>query len=154
MLLNQEEVTNSEIQILRNRDLIEKVITTLRLERIYPELLINSPANVKPMDAAIAQFEKHLKVEGVKKSNVIQVSFQHKDPQVAAAAVNLLVEFFKEKHLQVFSDPKSSFLETQLMTYDQKLRVSENTLQAFKQKTGVFSLDEQRTLLLEQRSGT
>jgi len=152
MSLNQEEVTNSEIQILRNRDLIEKVITTLQLEKIYPELLLNPPANVKPLDVAIFQFQKKLKVEGVKKSNVIQVSFQHKDPQIAAKSVNLLVELFKEKHLQVFSDPKSSFLETQLMTYDQKLRASENSLQTFKQKTGVFSLNEQRTLLLTQRS--
>lgn len=152
LTVNQEEATNSELQILKNRDLIEKVITTLRLENIYPELLIDPPANVKPLDAAIVIFEKKLKVEGVRKSNVIEVSFEHKDPQIAARAVNQLVEFFKEKHLQVFSDPKSSFLETQLMTYDQKLRESENTLQTFKQKTGVFSLDEQRTLLLRQQS--
>jgi len=152
MSLNQEEVTNSEIQILKNRDLIEKVITTLELENIYPKLLTNPPANVKPLDAAIVEFQKKLKVEGVKKSNVIQVSFQHKDPLIAANAVNLLIEFFKEKHLQVFSDPKSSFLETQLVTYDQKLKESENSLQAFKQKSGVFALEEQRQLLLEQRA--
>lgn len=152
MSLNQEEVTNSEIQILKNRDLIEKVITTLQLEKIYPKLLVNPPSNMKPLDAAIVQFQKKLKVEAVKKSNVIQVSFQHRDPLIAARAINLLIEFFKEKHLQVFSDPKSSFLETQLATYDQKLKESENSLQAFKQETGVFSLDEQRTLLLRQRS--
>jgi uncharacterized protein involved in exopolysaccharide biosynthesis len=152
MSLNQEEVTNSEIQIIKNRDLIEKVISTLRLETIYPKLLKNPPADMKPMDAAIVIFQKKLKVEGFKKSNVIQVSFQHKDPIIAAKAVNLLIEFYKEKHLQVFSDPKSSFLETQLVTYDQKLKESENSLQAYKQKTGAFSLDEQRTLLLRQRS--
>jgi len=33
MSLNQEEVINSEIQILKNRDLIEKVIATLTLEK-------------------------------------------------------------------------------------------------------------------------
>jgi len=152
MVLNQEEVTNSEIQILSSRDLTEKVITTLKLEKIYPKLLRNPPANVKPLDAAIVQFQKKLKVKGVKKSNVIQVSFQHKDPLIAARAVNLLIEFFKEKHLQVLSDPKSSFLETQLVSYDQKLKDSENNLQSFKQKTGVLSLEEQRKLLLEQRA--
>jgi len=40
-------------------------------------------------------------VEGIKKSNVIQVSFQHEDPRDAAEAVNLLVDFLTEKHLQV-----------------------------------------------------
>ena len=152
MSLSQQEITNSEIQILNNKDLIEKVITSIKVEKMYPELLENPPENVKPIDVAIGIFQKKLTIEGVKKSNVIKVSFQHKDPQVAAAALNLLVDLFKEKHLQVFSDPKSSFLEMQLVAYDQKLKESENNLQTFKQQAGVFSLDEQRTLLLRQRS--
>lgn len=152
MSLSQEEITNSEIQILTNRDLAEKVISSLRLENIYPELLENPSAHLKPLDMAIARFQKSLKVEGVRKSNVIRVSFQHKDPRIAAAAVNRLVELFKEKHLQVFSDPKSSFLEMQLDEYNQKLKESENKLQSFKQKSGAYSLDEQRSLLLRQRS--
>ena len=152
MSLNQEEVINSEMQIMKNRDLIEKVIAMLTLQKIYPELLKKPSAKVRPMDAAIDQFLKNLKVGGMRKSSVIQVSFRHKDPLIAANAVNLLIDNYKEKHLQVFSDPKSSFLETQLVTYDQRLKESENTLQAFKQKTGVFSLEEQRKLLLEQRA--
>lgn len=151
MSLSQEEITNSEIQILNNRDLIEKVITSLQLKNIYPEFLEDSSGNVKPLDQAIVKFQKSLRVGGVRKSNVIRVSFQHTDPQIAAKALNLLIELFREKHLQVFSDPKSSFLETQMVTYDQKLRESENRMQDFKQKTGVFSLAEQRSLLLKQR---
>ena len=65
--------------------------------------------------------------------------------------VNLLLDSFKEKHLQVYSDPKSSFLEEQLGEYRQKLKTSEDTLQTFKQTQGVYSLDEQRKLMLEQR---
>lgn len=152
MSLSQQEMTNSEIEILKNRDLIEKVITTLKLENVYPGLLEKPVGKVRPLDVAIEKFEKDLKVEGVSKSNVIRVTFQHSDPQIAAKAVNLLVELYRDKHLQVFSDPKSSFLETQLTAYEQKLRQSENMLQSFKQKTGAFSLDEQRTLLLNQRS--
>jgi len=71
-----------------------------------------------PLDHAILGFGKKLNVESVRKSNVIQVSFLHKDPQIAAKAVNLLVELYKEKHLQVFSNPQSSFLEKQLAEYD------------------------------------
>ena len=104
-----------------------------------------------PLQAAILAFEKNLTVEGVKKSNVIEVAFQHKDPQVAARAVNLLVDDYKEKHLQVFSDPQSSFLEQQLAEYEAKLKESESRMEAFKQKNRVFSLEEQRSLLLKQR---
>jgi uncharacterized protein involved in exopolysaccharide biosynthesis len=150
--LNQEEVINSEIQILASRDLIEKVITSIKVENIYPDLAKDPPKRVTPLEAAILIFEKKLSVEGIKKSNVIQISFQHKDPHIAAKAVNLLVEFLKEKHLQVYSDPKSSFLEQQLLAYEQRLKESQNKLENFKQKYQVFSLEEQRTLLLKQRT--
>ena len=150
--LNQEEVINSEIQILTSRDLIEKVINTIKVENIYPDLVKNPSKMITPLEAAIQQFEEKLSVEGIKKSSVIQVSFQHKDPRVAAKAVNLLVGFLNEKHLQVYSDPKSSFLEQQLAAYEQRLKESQNQLEAFKQKYRVFSLEEQRTLLLKQRT--
>jgi len=152
MSLNQEEVVNSEIQILSNRDLIEKVLTTMKLESVYPKLLEKPAPDVKPMEHAIAAFQKNLKVERIKKTTVLRVTFQHANPQIAAKAVNMLVEFSREKHLQVFSDPKSSFLGMQLDVYEQKLQTSENNLQSFKQKTEVFSLDEQRRLLLSQRT--
>ena len=147
-----EEVLNSEIQILTSRELIGKVLTTLKVETVYPDLVESPPKNMTPLEAAIPTAEKKLTVEGVKKSNVIEVAFQHGNPQVAARFVNLLVDYYKEKHLQVFSDPQSSFIDTQLAQFEQKLKQSESQMEAFKQKNRVFSLEEQRTLLLGQRS--
>ena len=152
MALNQEEVLNSEIQILTSPELIGKALATLKVETVYPDLVESPPKNMTPMEAAILIATKKLTVEGVKKSNVIELAFQHKNPQVAARFVNLLVDYYKEKHLQVFSDPQSSFFDSQLAQFEQKLKQSENRMEAFKQKNRVFSLGEQRSLLLGQRS--
>ncbi len=159
-----EEILNSGIEIITNRDLADRVITAIGVGKLYPDL-VEPPSwastvrmffapkgiTVTPKDLAIIEFGKKLTVEGVKKSNVIDVSFQHKDPYLAARVVNLLVDYFKEKHLQVYSDPKSSFLEEQLAEYRRKLTTSEEVLQSFKQTQGVYSLDEQRNLMLRQR---
>ena len=150
--INPEEVVNTEINILTSRDLIEKVISTLKIVYIYPDLIESPPSNMTPLDAAIIIFAKKLSVEGVKKSNVIEVTFQHKDPRIAAMALNLLVEYYRVKHLQVYSGTESSFLDKQLDTYDQKLKQSANNLEGFKQKNQVYSLEEQRSLLLKQRT--
>jgi uncharacterized protein involved in exopolysaccharide biosynthesis len=150
--LSQEELVNTEIQILTGRDLAEKVITTLKLGTIYPGLAGSGTANSSPMDAAIGSFENGLKIVGVRKSNVITVAFRHNDPKIAAGALNLLVEAFKEKHLALHSDPQSSFIGTQLTAFENKLRDSERDLQAFQQANKVYSLEEQRSLLLKQRS--
>jgi uncharacterized protein involved in exopolysaccharide biosynthesis len=148
--LTQEEVVNPEIQILSSRELIEKVLATLKVETVYPDLATSPPSKMTPLQAAVLAFGKNLTVEGVKKSNVIEVAFRHKDPQVAARAVNLLVDDYMEKHLQLFSDPQSSFLEQQLAGYEQKLKESESRMEAFKRKNRVFSPEEQRSLLLKQ----
>jgi uncharacterized protein involved in exopolysaccharide biosynthesis len=148
---NQEEIINSEIQVLVSKELIEKVIRAIGVENLYPELVKTYAKGITPVDMAIGVFEKALTVEAVKKSNVIEVSYRHKDRQIAAQAVNLLIDLFKEKHLQVYNDPKSSFLEEQLKDYQTKLQGSEEGLQEFKQQHRVYALDEQRNLLLQQR---
>ena len=150
--LEQQEVLNSEIQILSSRELIEKVVTLLKVETLYPKLAKKPTSKISPRESSILQVEKHLAISGVKKSNVIEVSFQHEDPKVAAKVVNLLIELFREKHLKVFSDPQSSFLEKQLRIYQGKLGESEQAMESFKQSNQVFSLDEQRSLLLRQRT--
>ena len=145
-----EEVVNSEIRILSSRALIEKALATLKVETVYPDLARTPPSGMTPLQAAVPAFGKNLTVEGVRKSNVIEVSFRHKDPRVAARAVNLLVDDYKEKHLQVFSDPQSSFLGQQLADYEQKLKQSESLMEAFKRENRIFSPEEQRSLLLKQ----
>lgn len=145
----QEELINSEVQILTNRDLIEQVITTVGLPKFTSG--ISTFSGVSPMDAAISRFKKLLFVEPVKKSNVIDVSFQHTDPELSARAVNLLVDLFREKHLQIYADPNSSFLSEQLSGFSLRLKQAEEKLEAFKQTHGIFALDDQRALLLRQR---
>ena len=152
LTLSQDELANTEIQVLTSRELAEKVITSLTLKQIYPDLAVETIKNRSPMAAAIESFGKSLKVTGVRKSNVISISFQHSDPKIAARAVNLLVEAFKEKHLALHSDPQSSFIGSQLASFQNKLRDSERSLQEFQQINRVFSLEEQRSLLLKQRT--
>ncbi len=152
MSLKQEGIINSEIQILKSPDLAKKVIETLKLKQIYPDLVKSSSNINHPLDVAIDRFEKNLAVEDIKDSSVINVSFDHNNPQIAANAVNLLVEYYKEKHLQVFSSPQSPFLEGQVADFRKKLLQSEAEMQSFKQKNHVYSLEEQRTLLLKQRT--
>jgi uncharacterized protein involved in exopolysaccharide biosynthesis len=145
-----EEVVTPEIRILSSRELIEKVLTTLKVETVYPELATSPPSTMPPLQAAVLAFGKNLTVAGVRKSNVIEVVFRHKDPRVAARAVNLLVDDSMEKHLQLFSDPKSSVPGTQLAEYETNLKESELRMEAFKRENRVFSPDEQRSLLLKR----
>jgi len=151
-IASQDEVINAEIQILTGRELVEKVIKALHLEIMYPDLAGGSASETDLMERAVETFRTNLQVVGVRKSNVVTVSFQHNDPEIAAKAVNLLVEAFKEKHLALHADPQSSFIGNQLASFENQLKDSEKNLQEYQQKNKAFSLEEQRSLLLRQRT--
>jgi polysaccharide biosynthesis protein PslE len=150
--MNQEAIINTEMQLLTGRDLIGRVVNAIGAEELYPDLGKGStPPNAR-REIAMLNFRQNVFVNPVKGSNLIEVYFRNDNPVIAAKAVNALVDYLKEKHLQVFSDTKSSFLEAQLKEYEEKLKKSENNIGTFKQRNQVFSLDEQRSGLLKERS--
>jgi uncharacterized protein involved in exopolysaccharide biosynthesis len=155
-LLSVGAVINTEIQILTSPDLLEMVVTDLGVENIYPSLVTPAPKGPAGVKAAIksatAQFKGNLSARSVNPSNVINVSLRHTDPQAAVLAVNKLLEFFKVWHVEIYSSPKSPFLGRQLDVYRQRLKQSEKDIEDFKQENRVFSLDQQRTQLLLQRT--
>jgi len=150
--MTQEEALNNEIKILTNKDLIKNVINTVGVGKLYPKMIKEGSTIEKwTIDAAALTFEARLIALPIKNSNIIEVTFKHDDPVMAARTLNTLVEQFKDKHIDIYSDPKSPFLEEQTAAFSDKLKEAEDRLQSFKQKNQVYSLDEQRSALLQQR---
>lgn len=149
--LDLQAVIEPEIKILTSRDLSQKVIEVIGVESLYPEILERDELTISPLEVALMYFQGNLFVTRSGKSNVINVTFEHQNPQVAARAVNLLGELWKEKHLAIFSNPQISFFEEQVQTFRKNLEQSESLLQEFKREHGISSIMDQRKLLFDQR---
>ena len=159
---SREEQINSEIEILKSRSLAMEVLNELGPATVY-EKIADAPSGLRaailpskgetrtPAEKALLIMQKALDVQGIKKSNVIEVSFKHTDPQIAAAVVNKLSNLFLDRHLDVYRTPQSyEFFQQQSEFLKNKLNDSEARLQALKEKYDVTALDEQQTILLEQ----
>ncbi len=147
---NRDEILNTEIQIFTSAELIEKVISALGVKTIFPDLNTDTNDHQALMARAVEAFRKNLTVQQIKGSGVLRVSFQNPDPSVAVKVVKLLTDYFKERHLEVFRDPRMPFLESQLGIYRQKLEKSKQKLQKFMEEHHIISLKEQQKLLLQQ----
>ena len=148
---NRSNFIGSEIQILMNRDIKEKVLTTLGIENVYPGLIKSQPGNISSLEYALLIFDKSLSIEEIRGSDVIQVFFKHHDPQIASEIVNLLVGFYQEKRLEILTDPRRiEFLKQVLDEYSTKVEEAEQNLSSFKKKYGISSLEEQKDSLLKQ----
>jgi len=151
--LDQQNILNSLIQMLTSGSLVDEVITEIGLKKLYPGIVASPPSSGTPLGAAERRMIKHdLKVEVAKNANIIQVTYKHPDPELAAKTANLLVNKFIARELAVLRDPQSNFLQEQLEQYRTKLVQSEAALDEFSKQTGISSLDEERTLLLKQRA--
>jgi uncharacterized protein involved in exopolysaccharide biosynthesis len=147
--LAPEEILNSEISIITSDELVREVIEEIGVATLYPGSFFGRTPSIED---ASKTFRKNLSAEGVRRSTVLQVSFTHPDPQLSTRALHALVDRFEQKHVNVFSEGTLAFLEDQLRTYAQRLRKSDEKLEAFRQEHGVFEYTEQMNLLLRERA--
>jgi uncharacterized protein involved in exopolysaccharide biosynthesis len=148
------EYLNTEIEILTCDEVAEKVLKILQVDKVFPGLKeIRTPTNVlTPMAQAVGTFEKRLKVLPVKDSNVLSITFEHPDPEIAAKAVNHLVDAYVEKHVSIHDRPQALFVGDQLAALRARLAESEKNLTQYQHLKSAFALAQQRSLLLKQRS--
>jgi len=170
-VIDKDEVLASNIAIMTSRDIMERVITTVGIEQLYPDL-VDPPEwelaihhvlqtvrdsvglTSKPealIERALRKFSKRLTIEPVKKTNVIEVTFEHPDPQLAARVANLVVEYFKQKTLAVYSDSNLGFMDRQVAEDRASMLDAEGKLAAYRQENGIYQLNDQIDLLLRQR---
>ncbi len=156
-LLSVAEMVNSQVEILASRDLAEQVVGEMGLERIYPEMIVQPGPGDPPLDpaallpVAVSRFQESLTVMDIPESSIIRVSYENRSPRVAADALNLLIEKFKEKHVTVFGDPALGFLAKQREEYEKRLVNSEKGLDRFRQENAVYEVAEQRSMHLRRR---
>lgn len=153
--LDQQQIVKSEIEILSSATLKQRVLETIGLNEIYPEMA-DEPAQTPEarravMNSAIERFGTSLGIEPVKDSNVLRVTFTHKDPEVAAEALNLLLRFFLEQRREVYSQRGSEFLLSQRDEFVTRLNEARSNLEAFKATHGITDMEQQQTQLLRQR---
>jgi uncharacterized protein involved in exopolysaccharide biosynthesis len=156
---SREERINSAVEMFQGRNILEQVIHDVGATKIYPGIdkapwiPLGSSAKLSPADRALLIFQKKISVEAVKKSNIINITFQHKDPAVAAQVVNKLVDVFLDQHLKVYQEPGGyNFFSSQVSVLEKKLKDSEQELKGFKNNNRIISLEEQKSVLLKQIS--
>jgi uncharacterized protein involved in exopolysaccharide biosynthesis len=159
---NREEQINSEIEILKSRSLAMEVIQEMGPETIYADIakgseglraaiLPSKGSGKTPAEKALLTMQKALDVQAIRKSNVIEVSFKHTNPETSAAVVNNLSNLFLDRHLSVHKTSQSSaFFQKQSEFLKIKLNEAETLLQELKDKFDLTALEEQQSIMLKQ----
>lgn len=155
---NKEEQINSEIEILKSDYLIEKVVEALGPRQIYPEIK-EAKKTRRQEEFLISKVVKKIKdgnleVEKVAQSNVIEVSFRHENPLLAARVVNTLIELYLDRHFDLHQNSVSSnFYQVQSEILRKKLEQAEAKLRSLMKQYRVSAPAKEQDMLLQQIVG-
>ena len=134
----------SEIELLKSRDLLEKLVKQTNL--VKNQAAAQSDAEI---EKAVLKLEKDLQINPIKKANIIEVTYASNSPETAASVLQQLTELYLDKHLQIHHPPGAyDFFKNQATSYEQELRTSENRLSNFQQQKEVVDIQQQKQLLL------
>ncbi|MFZ0911520.1 MAG: Wzz/FepE/Etk N-terminal domain-containing protein [Candidatus Acidiferrales bacterium] len=150
-----EEEVNSEVQLLQSEDLLKKVVLDNRLQdkerdSLWAKLMPKQDESTY-VSKAVERLGKKLKVEALKKTNMIDVSYQSGDPQLSYGVLNTLSAAYLDKHATVHRPVGSyDFFAKEADKYQTALQESEIRLTDFGRDEGVAAPDIIRTDLAQQ----
>ncbi len=146
------EVLNSEVELLKSRELFRRTADAVGASRLFPNLSI-AKATGKPRPEQVdVMFAGALDVRAVKDANVIDVSLKAPTPALATEALARYLEFYQQLHGEAYSRPVAGILNTQLNGYEARLRDVESQIAAFTEQNRLFDPDQERKNLLDTRS--
>jgi uncharacterized protein involved in exopolysaccharide biosynthesis len=159
-----EEQLNSEAELIKSRDLLEKVVLACGLQNgrgnLWSPLLkaigrgghgtVNKNARIAE---AIRTLDSQLKANVIKKTNMIGIGYSSLNPELAARVLTTLSNLYLEKHVAVHRPPGAlEFFQQQREQYQEQLSAAEASLAAFSQRTGVVSASLQKETALQKVS--
>ena len=144
-----EEDLNSEVELLTSDDLLRKVVLSTYLDG--KPALVPDNANERTIARAVRTLSKDLKVDAIRKTHVISISYQSRDPQAAAQVLRTLAAAYTEKHAEVHRPSgEFKFFNQQAEQFHQGLQRAQQKLTDFSQQSGVVAAQLERDSALQR----
>jgi len=143
-----EEVINSEIELIRSRDILDHVVQKEQLDTAEPGV---DPRVAR--EEAIARLARSLDVAAIRKTNLVRVAYRARNPEQAAAVLRRLSDEYLAMHLAMHSTPGTyAFYQQQTDHLKKELEQAEQELAALAGHQNLIAPNDQRREALE--SGT
>jgi polysaccharide biosynthesis transport protein len=177
-MLTPKEELNSEVEIIRSRPVLERVVKELHLDQLKPpeekglagalrEMLRGAlkgvrwlmvtlglsqePTSSQRFEEAVERLRARLIVEPESDSQIIWIRYRSADPELAAQVVNRVAEAYRQQHLSInINRSESSFYGEQIEKVQGDLKGLQEQLLSVKERAGIVSFSEQSRATLRK----
>ena len=135
-VMGQQEITASEVELIRSPVIVDRVIKKIGLEVIAPDMY-RSLQKLAPIDQplayekAVIAVQKSFSAGAAPKNPVIYTSYKNENPQVAADVLNTLVETYIQYRAELFAGGQNEFLTSERMAASDKLAEADSAIERF-----------------------
>jgi uncharacterized protein involved in exopolysaccharide biosynthesis len=150
-----EEELNSEVELLKSRDLLAKVVAaagldqreagTTRLGRMFRNAEDGKASTERRIARAADTLAAALAIQPLRKSNIIQIRYASTDPALAMAVLSQLANHYLEKHLAVHRPSGTfAFFEHEAERYRRQMTLVRARLEQDRVKEGIVSVEGEK----------
>ncbi len=145
-----EEEMNSEAELLKADDVLRKVVLANGLQAKEGGLL-HVGSEAEKVASAVRKLRSKLEIDTGRKTSLISVSYESRNPQLAASVLRTLGDAYLEKHMEV-NRPHGqlAFFEKQASQTKEGLTEAEAKLEEFAKKNGAVAPEIERDITLQK----
>ncbi|MFZ0769881.1 MAG: Wzz/FepE/Etk N-terminal domain-containing protein [Candidatus Sulfotelmatobacter sp.] len=147
-----EEELNSEAQLVLSEDVLRKAVIDSGLDK--RKTLLSSlfaESDDQKIAKAVDKMKGTLRVEPLKKTNVVQITYSAHDAKLAAKVLNNVISAYVEKHVAVNRPPgQLKFFEEETDRYKHDLDQAEEQLKKFSQEQSGVAPQISRDMTLQK----
>jgi polysaccharide biosynthesis protein PslE len=93
---DMQAIVNAEMRMIASGAVVRAAIADIGLATLYPDIASAPGSDARKLAAAERAFAQHLTVETAPQTPAIGLSFEHRDPEIAARALNALIAAYLE----------------------------------------------------------
>jgi polysaccharide biosynthesis protein PslE len=161
LALERDAIMNSELSILTSPGLVKAMLHKVGPERIYPSSVeggmlqglvhaLFGGSEADPVDQVADRFMRDFKAAPDKSGSTIVATFRHTDRDMAAEALNQLVQLYQEKRAEVYANAQSGLIKVEVDKAKTDLDKASAELQAYQLQHGISDFSAQMDLLLRR----
>jgi len=149
---SDEAFLRTQVKVLESDSLAWQTIQQLGIDQSAE---FSPPRGGKPVSPAIVQislinaFRDHLRVEWVRNSRMLEVSFEARDPRLAAAVANALVSNYAEYNFRKRYDATrqaSGWMEQQLDELKAKVEKSQQAMVDYERQNAIVNINDKQSV--------
>jgi uncharacterized protein involved in exopolysaccharide biosynthesis len=140
----------SEREVLKSFEVVRRTLESIRVAKLYPDLTGVSFGVLR--SEGVTRMQDALRVRTPSGTDVIEVTFRHDDPELAAEVVNRLVKRFRRAREKMAPPVVSrSRLHERIQEQEEELEAAETALASFLEAHPDMAEGNPRAALIEGR---